>query len=194
VDPQVGGAGARAARAAIQRPYALIRPRIEAGRAPSFYEWHGAGRFEVPRGAAMAETPLVERIHFGFDSERLYLRLDVDPARAASLEGELACELTHEKRRLRLRASLPAPDGWTLEESDGDGAWRTVTTGGPAAAAPGALLLAAPFQRLGLRPGARIELVVRLLQGAASLLRQPVDGAIELTLPDDKFEAENWSA
>jgi hypothetical protein len=192
VDPQIGGTPR--ARGTLTPPYALIRPRIESGRSPSFYEWHGAGRFEVPRGAAMAEKPLVERVHFGFDRERLYLRLDVDPERAATLEGELACELTTGGRRLRLRLRLPAPDGWTLEETDADGGWRALASGGPATAARGAILLAAPFARLGLAPGAKAGLVIRLAQGAAALLRQPQDGAIELVLPDDKFEAENWSA
>src|SRR6185437_3088665 len=59
----------------IRAPSALIRPRIGERGAPSFYAWHGAGIFQVPRGAAMADSPLVERIHFGFDRATLYLRL-----------------------------------------------------------------------------------------------------------------------
>jgi hypothetical protein len=182
---------------ALQPPYAFIRPRIgEAGHETSFYEWHGAGRYDVPRGAAMADNPLVERIYFGFNRENLYLR--VDPAPSADLTGALLdVELDENGQRRRVRVQLGVP-GWTLAESAPDGSWRELGPGGPSASAlpqlRDGIQLGVAFQRLSLRPGARVGLIFRLSRGDVALARYPVDGTLPLTVPDDAFEAENWTA
>ena len=186
-------------RGGLRAPYAFIRPRIgDADRAPTFYEWHGAGRFEVPRGAAMADSPMVERIHFGFDRDHLYLRIDPAPARVAELAAAtLDVELTLEQRRLRLRLPLkPGTQRWTLAESEGE-AWREIGVGSPArigSSQPISIELGAPFAQLGLAPGAKLGMSFRLLAGDVALARYPADGSLPLTVPDDAFEAENWSA
>lgn len=170
---------------ALQAPYALIRPRI--GDA-TFYAWHGAGRYEVPRGAAMADSPLVERIHFGFDRQTLYLRLD--PAPAAQLEGATV-EVDVVAGDLRRRLAL-GPHGWVIREPEGDG-WRELATGGPTHFAR-TIEAAVPFERLHLKPGTAATLAFRLSQGGIVLARYPQDGALPFTVPDDSFEADNWSA
>ncbi|HZS36474.1 MAG TPA: glycoside hydrolase [Polyangia bacterium] len=190
VAPSHGARGSEGLRA----PYAFIRPRIDAGHAPSFYEWHGAGRYDVPRGAAMADTPMIERIHFGFDPATLYLRLDAAPARAAELDGAtLEIEIAAGARRLRVRVSgEKGDDGWRLYEAEGD-AWRDLGTGAPASARR-PLELGVGFARLGVVPGEKLELAFRILRGEVALARYPQDGALALTVPDASFEAENWSA
>src|SRR5262249_50544426 len=60
-------------------PHQFIQPRLD-GLVTSFFEWHGAGSWEVPRGTVMGESqPLLRTIHYGFDRDRLYLRLDPWP-------------------------------------------------------------------------------------------------------------------
>src|SRR5262249_33292056 len=84
----------------VSAPYAFISPHIGANH---FYDWQGAGRYRVPRGAAMADTPLVATILFGFDRERLFLRLEPSDGRAAELMGaRLEVEMAVGARRLRL--------------------------------------------------------------------------------------------
>jgi hypothetical protein len=57
------------------------------------------------------------------------------------------------------------------------------------------LELAVPFARLSLTPGERLTLTFRLFSAsAAPLARYPADSSLELTVPGDAFEAENWSA
>ena len=88
LDEPVSSAATASATSRVIAPWAFIKPTIApTGRPPAFYSWHGAGRYEVPRGAAMAELPAIETIHFGFDPRTLYLRLDPNPARARELDG-----------------------------------------------------------------------------------------------------------
>ncbi|HUS66701.1 MAG TPA: hypothetical protein VMZ28_19325, partial [Kofleriaceae bacterium] len=177
---------AHTAASRVRPPWAYIRPRIGES---SFYAWHGAGTFDVPRGAAMAESPLVERIHFGFDPTTLYLRLEPAQRHAAELEGAaLEVDISSKDKRLRLRVGAA---GWTLCDPEGEG-WRAVCESGPVSFGPRAIELAAPFARLGLERGARLELAFRLVKGEVALARYPSDGALVLTVPDDAFEADNW--
>ncbi len=59
------------------QPDALLTPKID-GRLTHFYEWAGAGYFDCLRaGGAMHRVDnCISRIHFGFDHQRFYIRLD----------------------------------------------------------------------------------------------------------------------
>jgi alpha-amylase/alpha-mannosidase (GH57 family) len=181
-------------------PYAFIRPRIGAGGANggSFYEWHGAGRYLVPRGAAMADTPIVERILFGFDRDHLYVRVDPTPSGATQLDdARLSIELAGTGRRVRVRLDTrAAAQSWSLDEASEDGgSWREIGVGSPAQVGPhGILRLGVPFAQLGVQPGAHLEIAFKLERGEVAIARYPADGTLPLTVPDDAFEAENWSA
>lgn len=173
--------------AAVSPPYALISPEIGANR---FYDWQGAGRFRVPRGAAMADTPLCAAILFGFDRANLYLRLEPSEGQAAALLGaRLEVDIAAGARRLRLVGA----DALAVEEET-DAGWRTIGSGALGRAR--ALEAAVSLGRLGLQPGDRLALTFRLFDrtGGAPLARYPAGPALALTVPGDEFEAENWSA
>jgi hypothetical protein len=194
-----------------EEPYALIRPRIDAGsegRPAPFYAWQGAGRYEVPKGAAMAEVPVAERLRFGFDREQLYLRVELASGRARELEaGLLVVDVQagdpKSGRHLRLRAEATRPT-WQLstviDQSEsllaegGPVVWRrrvqTARDGAPLVAVE----LAVRFELLGVAPGTPLELRLQLLAASISLGRIPVDGGLRLTVPDEAFEADHWSA
>jgi len=61
----------------IVQPDDLIRPVID-GRLSHFYEWAGAGSFDcVEAGSTMHRADqIIKKIHFGYDHENLYIRLD----------------------------------------------------------------------------------------------------------------------
>ena len=168
------------ADAVVTAPYGFIRPHIGGNR---FYDWQGAGRYRVPRGAAMADTPLVAAVLFGFDRKTLYLRLEPADGRAAELAAaRLEVEVAVGPRTVALSSTAGA---LTI-----DGA-----RAGQGASAHGRTVeLAAPFASLGAQPGDRLLLTLRLFAGDAPLARYPADGALALTVPGDGFEAENWSA
>jgi alpha-amylase/alpha-mannosidase (GH57 family) len=171
-------------------PFALISPPITGARGRgNYYAWQGAGRYQVPRGAAMAESPLVEAIHFGFDRRMFYLRVDPAAARAAELEGAtLELEIEVGDRRLRVRSQ---GRGWQLDQMEGPG-WRPLGNGEPGVFGR-SLELALPLERLGLEPRAAGSFSLRLYREAVPLGRYPADGFLPITVPDDDFEASNWS-
>ncbi len=181
LDEPVASYHAAVADAAVAPPWSFIRPQIGGNR---FYDWQGAGRYRVPRGAAMADSPLVAVVLFGFDRKTLYLRLEPAEGRAAELAGarrELEVVVSTKADRRVVVSSTPA--GLVIDgKRDGASAHgRTVE-------------LAAPFAALGATPNDRLLLTLRLFAGDAPLARYPADGALAVTVPGDGFEAENWSA
>jgi len=186
-------------------PFALIRPRIEEGegRPTAFYAWHGAGRYEPPRGAAMAESALVERIRFGFDHTQLFVRVEAAAARVAELEGAMVelevSAAAGGRRRLRVVGGVDGNARWELlvEESGG---WVDHGDGRPAVfrrrhGVLEAVELGVPFARLELAPGTQVGLVVRVVdEGGVVLGRYPSTGTLAFNVPDEGFEADHWSA
>jgi hypothetical protein len=170
----------------------------------SFFEWQGAGRFDPPRGAAMAQTPRVAALWFGFDRETFYLRVDpaAPAAPAAGSDGggdplaplrgtRLVVAFSAEGRELEAEVSVDRVDLPELRELRP--APRELGRG-DAFARLEMLELAILFKQLGLAPRTPFNLVVRLYEGEVLLARYPAEGHLALAVPDDSFEAENWSA
>jgi hypothetical protein len=86
---------ARPAVAAGSRsgPIGFVHPVID-GEPTTFYEWHAAGRCELGTGGAMhrRDGP-VRELYYGFDLERLYLRLDFDDSAPPRPDQALQIEI-----------------------------------------------------------------------------------------------------
>jgi alpha-amylase/alpha-mannosidase (GH57 family) len=191
----VFGDGLAAQPAGAHSPVALIHPRISGdGSRGHYYAWQGAGKYDVPRGAAMADSPFLERIYFGFDLEQLFLRLDPLKERAQELSSAtVEVELVTDARRLFL-AILPSGSvvrRWELFEEIDD--TRKAIGSGDSAAFKRSLELSVPFAKLGFMPRQRVQLAMRLLQDGLAIARYPADGQFVLHVPDASFEAENWT-
>ncbi len=179
-----------------QAPLAFIRPRLT-GHGRSFYEWHGAGRHDVPRGAAMSAVKRwVERILFGFDQHTLYLRLDP--------HGDVREELRGGTLTIHLRVVGGASATLELPLAQGGALSGTLTSAG---AAPVALELASaksafgdvievgvPFATLAAAPRQDLEVWFQLAFAGVASARFPTDGYLTIHVPDASFEAEHWSA
>jgi alpha-amylase/alpha-mannosidase (GH57 family) len=166
------------ADAAVTPPFGYIRPLIGGNR---FYDWQGAGRYRVPRGAAMADSPLVTAVLFGFDRKTLYVRLEPAEGRAAEVAAaRVELEVAVGERRMVLSSTAAGVtvDG-TRAGSSAHG--RTVE-------------LAVPFSSLAVKPKDALLLTIRLYDGDAPLGRYPAGGTLAVSVPGDGFEAENWSA
>ena len=183
------GLGGIAVRA---QPTALIHPRVD-GRVARYWDWQGAARHEVGRGAVMAEgAHAVERVHVGFDHERLYLRLD--PVRG---DQRRVCA-TH----LTLHVGVAGGGG-------GGGGEHEVAVrvdvgaadGGPGLRAVGGqvgaidvVALAIPFAALGARPRDRLRLWLTHDFAGLVYARVPRDGVLLVVVPWPGWEAEHWTA
>ena len=144
------GAEVRAGR----EPTALVTPRID-GRETTFFEWAGAGvhRPGQHRGSMFGGAQVFQSLHYGFDLEALYLRLD--PAESAARSAEVASHvrvvLLAGDRHQTIELAL-VPDGALRPGRAGA---RRARRGGARAGARGAHPLRRARARARHRGGAR---------------------------------------
>jgi alpha-amylase/alpha-mannosidase (GH57 family) len=187
--------------AAPTQPAGLLSPTID-GDETSYFEWLGAGAFEVRdvSGAMhQADRPpaVLTLVQFGFDRTRLYVRLDGSRPLAEVLAGGAECSLKF-IRPEGVRLSVRAEHGrvsWRYETTGGDRAVNEpLSAGGVEAAAGRVLELAVPLADLGLAAGDRVAFFVAVSDAAGSELEHhPPHRPIEVDVPDERFAARNWT-
>ena len=181
----------RVHRAIHSHPRAFLDIRID-GRF-TFFEWVAAGRYtcQNERGTmAMASQGPLRELHFGFDLNRLFLRVDCDaPARDALADFDA------------VRVVFTEPAGFEVVVHIRAAAIRRVELlrpDGPAAA-PGLewgidqiAELAVPFDVLGVAIEAPVQFAVELIRSGQGLDRAPREGVISLARPSAAFEQIMW--
>lgn len=175
-------------------PTALLRLRVDGRR--SYFEWLNAGRYvcQAARGAmAMATEGLVTDLYFGFDLERLFVRLD---ARGGPVRDRFA-----EVDGLRL--VFFEPEGWVVEvagpaqrhpQATLKRGEQVVAEAGIEVAADAVFELAIPFRSLGVQSDQALQFFVELLRQGRVVQRVPAEGAIETAVPSPDFELIMWQA
>jgi len=175
-------------------PTGLLNVKIDGRR--TYFEWINAGHHvnRGPRGAmAMVAEGLVSDLYFGFDADRLLLRLD-------ARDGPF-CEQLADVEMLRL--VFLRPEGFELLVSHP--AWKEpivqlyhddvpVAESGAEAAAEVLFELAVPFRSLALATDKPVHFCIELIQGERSLERIPHEGAIETFVPSADYELIMWQA
>jgi alpha-amylase/alpha-mannosidase (GH57 family) len=163
----------------------------------TFFEWLSAGRYtcQNERGTmAMVTRGPIRDLYFGFDLQRLLVRIDFErPARAALADFEA------------LRVAFVDPAGWEVVIKrpvgpDAKAELRHVPTGlGPQSGATPVefgieriVELAVPFDLLGVKVGQPLQFYVEVLEGGQSRDRAPREGVISLTRPSSDFERMMW--
>jgi alpha-amylase/alpha-mannosidase (GH57 family) len=198
---------ARAQDGGALMPIGFIQPTID-GRRTHFYEWYAAGRYRLGAGGGAAHhgAGRVRELHFGFDLEHFYLRIDFDPARLPNGEIDLALELLAPRAtRLEVRRLAPGSHPVLAVPARNGGEPRAAGEGGDAPVAvtelPGArcviarvLELAIPFASLGLSAGDPLELVLYLLEGGQPVETLPDTDLVRIEVPDQGFADSMWSA
>ncbi|HWE40726.1 MAG TPA: glycoside hydrolase family 57 protein [Isosphaeraceae bacterium] len=184
--------GAASHRPLHGQPTSFLRVKVD-GRA-SYFEWINAAKYVCgnDRGTMtlVSQGPL-RSIWFGFDADRLLIRVDADgPARERLAAAD------------RLRVGFVDPADWEVVV-DAPAEPRPsariqhagARSGGGTAvevAVDAILELAVPFGRLGLKADAPVRFYVELLSGDSSLDRAPREGIFELTVPSPDFERIMW--
>ena len=171
----------------LREPTQLIHPVVD-GRDPTFFEWQGAGLYRPGqhRGSMFGAAQAFGALHWGFDLEALYLRLD--PAESAERAAELAD---------RVRVLLLGGGRERRVEFDlgADGQYRRgrFEEGEAGHAACQQLWEAAlPFAELGLREGDEAALAVAVLRGDVEVERLPRSGFLAFIVPGPDFERIHW--
>jgi alpha-amylase/alpha-mannosidase (GH57 family) len=158
----------------------------------TFFEWVAAGHYNChnERGTmAMAmKGPLVD-LYFGFDLDRLFLRIDCDePARSALDEFE------------QLKIGFVEPAGYELridwpgrKQQSARLYCQAEPTDTPVEVAIDRIVEAAvPFDALGVAVGGEVQFFVEVLQNDQTRDRAPRQGTIQLTRPSADFERIMW--
>jgi alpha-amylase/alpha-mannosidase (GH57 family) len=197
-------------RIALTEPTALLSPRLD-GEPTSYFEWLGAGTLEIHAAAgAMHQIDrrpaLVTLVHFGFDRDQLFVRVDAT---------QPIIDLLAADREISLKFVTPAGVRFSVRQTIGRLAgsfwdrrvaapgrsmngdpWKDRGPGGATIAAGSVLELALPLADLGVAVGAPVAFFVAVYDAVtgAELERHPEFRPIELVSPDAMFEARYWRA
>ena len=177
-------------RVDVTPPIGFIRPVID-GRRSDFYEWHEAGRFRLGAGGGSMHRGAgqVRALHFGFDLERLYLRLDFGPDASPMIGDQLSVELLA-PRPMRIHARDLRSVAIIEREGPGSPKPLADATGRTEQITEIELSMAT----LGLKPGETVEMLVQVMEGGEVVESVPPDDVLRFVVPGPRFEAEMWSA
>jgi hypothetical protein len=172
------------------------------GEVTSYFEWLGAGSLQL-RGAtgsmhqvADGAQPLTTQLLFGFDVNRLLLRVDFRRRAGDLLVGEAEVRVTFmTPPDLRVRVSAPSGRvGAVIEAREPGAQWMRRPASALMAEARQILELAIPFAELDAGPGTRLRCFLSLHLHGAELERYPADQPLDIVVPSPEFEAYNWTA
>ncbi len=182
-------------RALVVPPSAYLEVRVD-GRESSYFEWLGAGLYSTGRqgGTMHGRAHYLHELHYGFDDQNLYLRVDAFPEALRELQHwEFRVRVSPtgrgEELRLTVRVENARLAGFQLEWNGSD-----VT---PSGAKPG--FEVAFDQILEVRLGRQLfgdslcgtlSLGVGLWQGGLPVDLLPAEGSLEVRLGAEAFAWE----
>jgi hypothetical protein len=186
---------------AVAEPVALLTPTID-GEETSYFEWLGAGRFEVREVAgamhrASRRRPILAAVLFAFDEGRLYLRLDgiIPLAEALATGLEISVEfLKPAGVRFSIRETSGRPVGAFLDRRGDPPSWHERRTAEPALAVRSVVEVGLPLAEL-VRPQGPRDLqlfVVVRDRGGVEVEQHPTQQPLTMTAPDSRFESLHW--
>jgi len=179
--------GLPAAEGPVREPAVLLTPCLD-GRMTTFFEWQGAGLYRPAqtRGSMFGSAQAFASLFYGFDLQHLYLRLDPAESPQRTTETCTAVRVSVLSNEREAKVEFPVvPDG-----AEQQGRLEGAAVGRAAFAR--LLELAVPFAALGLAPGTRAALAVRVLRGEVELERLPAQGWLTFGVPDENFERIHW--
>ncbi len=172
-------------------PKGFLRVKVNGQR--TYFEWINAGKYVSgsERGTMTQVTQGVLReIYFGFDPERLLIRVDTAERAADDLKAidelRIAFNEPHgvEVRLTGFRSGHPA--GEILRE--GQKSFKS----GIEVSSLRILEIGIPLSELQLTPGRRVEFYLDTLANQQSLDRAPREGLLSMAPPSRDFELQLW--
>jgi hypothetical protein len=175
------------------QPRSFLKVKVD-GRY-SFFEWLNAGSYRAgqERGTmAQVTEGIVRQVLFGFDKDRLLIRLDTPHSAQADLSAVDDVRLRFlEPEGAEVRITHPgAPTAKVIVQRDG----QKVSRSKACAAAHEVLECAIPLTELGIGPGSPCQYFIELFAHKQSRERIPSEGAFELAVPSPDFEQRVWQA
>ncbi len=188
MDP-IAGSGIRGEVVPSRAPVGFLHPQID-GEVTSWQEWLGAGVFladQVRSGSMHQASGTFACLHYGFDLDTFYLRLDPVwdvVAQILTRFDSLRIEMRVNGREIEVSSKLSSGKLLPYDEEQGkvmgEGCFGSVVE------------IALPFAELGLFAGQRIRFLVRGMRGPVEAERIPAQGWLAFDVPDESFEQRVW--
>lgn len=183
----------------IVSPTAFLSPRID-GLVSDYYEWLNAGYVDAKgTGGAMHQIAesVFRSVHFGFDLDRLYLRIDFAGTwlQEHAVENyELSLRFLEPKPRLLRFRELRPDTALDFYHRDEQGRWVVVKDHHIEGEVRRIVEMAVPFKALDAKAAEEVRFWISLKQGDRDVERCPRQGPISLKVPDETFESYIWNA
>ena len=170
----------------LRIPVGFIHPLID-GTISHFYEWRKAGYYQ-PSGNSKSmynQTQFVSAIHFGFDEDHLYIRVDF----SASVKDMLVCLKVVSPNTMTLRIPLDGKP-MTLYRVEGDHMVRINDL--ESVAYSTILEFGVAFKEFSASPTQRMRFYLSLMKDNLEVERHPGMGLLSFTIPDKGYERVMW--
>ena len=158
------------------------------GRDTSYFEWLGAGLYSPERrsGAMHGRTVYLRELRYGFEPERLCIRLDAFPAALSELEDAEFRVTIQATSEVTMMAKLSR--GKLVEYAVEQDRLCLLNPAGSAEAAWEQILeLAISKELFDLRGASRLRLGVALWHGGLPVDVLPAEGVLEVQLGEEHF-------
>jgi alpha-amylase/alpha-mannosidase (GH57 family) len=175
-------------------PTGLLNVKVDGRR--TYFEWINAGQHQPGQGRgtmSMVDTGRIAMLHYGFDNERLLVRLDFvgGPARERLADIDTIRVAFHEPEGFELLIAHPSWQEPILQLYHQD---VLVSDAGVAAACGEIFELGVPFRSVAAAVDAPIRFHLELIQAEQAIERAPQEGAIETSVPSPDYEQLMWQA
>ena len=179
-----------AGRGPTRAPSAPMTPVLD-GRPTHYYEWQPAGRLALEsQGAAMhAGRGLASDLYYGFDRERLYLRVDFAAGAPPGAGYGLRIE-SIDPESIRLEIDSLAPGAPTVRRVT-NGAHQVIENA--RCRIESIVEIAIPLAVFGLAPPQPFEALVQILEDGQPIESLPPGDALRAVVPDESFDPTAWA-
>jgi alpha-amylase/alpha-mannosidase (GH57 family) len=167
-------------------PQELIAPHVD-GYASSYFEWIGAGVYEPgsEQGSMHRAERIVEKIHFGFSEDALFVRID-----PAKWQPNTSFQIVFFQPRGFILKTGPVTrsglQGFTIVTPKGVELKRENFAAAEIAE------WEIPLLDLAIKPGANVAFQVRVFQDGLERESYPEGGPIQLTVAAPEFAMHHW--
>lgn len=182
-----------------QPPVAFIDPVID-GLNTHFYEWSDAGFHDVKRsgGTLYKGESYLSRIYFGFNLEKLFIRMDplISSVEINGRDLRIYFNILYPKEyqiTFPLSFNPEKVKQFTMSTSK-DGVNFTKIKDYNTIKVKDVIEFSVPFKDLKFKPGEVMHFFVQIKKELGQLDRYPRRGYLASVVPDENFELDKWNA
>jgi alpha-amylase/alpha-mannosidase (GH57 family) len=168
----------------------FIKPTID-GIVTSYYEWYQGAQMDVKKsgGSMHKSESLIAAVHYGFDKDNLYVRIDPKIPFEEFDEGIALSIITTRPADVKVSFPLGGKEAVVFEK-EGEG-WRKIKELSGVAVRD-IFEIGIPFSDLKAKEKEEINMYISIGKAGEEVERCPWRGHIIVTVPTEDFEALMW--